>query len=97
MGGHHVLRDGCTLFLQFYIFYIAYHSKYDLADSPIPCPWGVKLFPVFFHREEPGRIQGFPSLLPFHFWSCHLDVSVPKNPNFSSFTLLSVPEGASFL
>lgn len=30
MGGHHVLRDGCTLFLQFYIFYIAYHSKYDL-------------------------------------------------------------------
>lgn len=67
MGGHHVLRDGCTLFLQFYIFYIAYHSKYDLADSPIPFPWGVELFPGFFHREEPDRIQDLGLSLPLAF------------------------------
>lgn len=33
MGGHHVLRSGCPLLLQFYIFYIAYYSKYTLIES----------------------------------------------------------------
>lgn len=33
MGGHHVLRYGCPLLLQFYIFYIAYYSKYTLTES----------------------------------------------------------------
>lgn len=64
MGGHHVLRDGCTFFLQFYIFYIAHHSKYDLGDAPLPCPWGVKLFSGFFHRKEPRRIQDSGLCLP---------------------------------
>lgn len=30
MGGHHVLCHGCSLFLQFYIFYIAHYCKYHL-------------------------------------------------------------------
>lgn len=33
MGGHHVLRHGCPLLLQFYIFYITYYSKYTLIEG----------------------------------------------------------------
>lgn len=100
MGGHHVLRDGCTLFLQFYIFYIAYHSKYDLGDSPFPCPWGVKSFPVYFPQGRARQDLGFrafppscPPALGLFTWMCLFQ----KNPNFSSFNLLNLPGGASFL
>lgn len=32
MGRHHVLCYGCPFLLQFYIFYIAYYSKYIFSQ-----------------------------------------------------------------
>lgn len=40
MGGYHVLCHGCSLLLQFYIFYTAYYRKYRLCFS-------LKCQPVF--------------------------------------------------
>lgn len=74
MGWHHVLCDGCTFFLQFYIFYIAYNSKYELWDAPIPCPCGVRLFPGLFTEEsfsQPGfRVGDFPPAIKHHYAGC---------------------------
>lgn len=60
LGGHHVLRDGCTLFLQFYIFYIANHSKYDLGGTQCR---GLVDVEVLGHRLDSVTLKVFSNLV----------------------------------